>query len=123
LTKGERFLIGIVGQNIYTRFMRDYDGYNSVLDLPQTDLDMSKISSITMRYTAFDSLTSVVAFGTRLGPNTNGTETKTFTPVNGNISVIVPRSFADADTRYCYFIITSFTTKDGKVHTADNLNY
>lgn len=117
LTSGERFLIGIVGQTISTGYVKDSPTSVDILALPQTDLDMSNISSITIRSTAYDTVTSVEAFGTQLGPNT----TKTFTPVNGVIKVF-PGKISNYNTG-CNLIITSFTTKDGKVHTADNLNY
>jgi hypothetical protein len=65
LTSGERFLIGIVGQTILTRYGESYS--DSPLDLPDRSLDMSKVNSITMTYTAGDTRTNVSAFGTVLG--------------------------------------------------------
>lgn len=118
MTSGERFLIGIVGQTIYTRYGASYS--DSPLDLPDRALDMSKVNSITMTYTAGDTATKVSAFGTVLGGNTDATETKTFNPNNGIIRVSAGRYY---NSSYCYFTISSFTTTDGKVHTADNLNY
>lgn len=115
LTSGERFLIGIVGQTVNTGFL---SGYSNVLILPLTDLDMSNISSITMTYDAFDTSTSVQAFGAYLGPTER---TKTFTPVNGKIEVKAG-NFSNYNSG-CNVTITSFTTTDGKVHTASNLNY
>lgn len=73
-----------------------------------------------MTYTAGDTRTNVSAFGTVLGGNTDATETKTFNPNNGIIRVNAGRYY---NSSYCYITISSFTTTDGKVHTADNLNY
>jgi hypothetical protein len=121
LTSGERFLIGIVGQKIYGGYGGPTGGgsYFLPLQLPYNGiLDMSNINSITITCSMpQEGSPSLYAFGRQMGHFDSET---TFNPSDGNILVSLR---ATQGPTKCEFTITSFTTTDGKVHTADNLNY
>ncbi len=112
LTSGERLLIGLLDvltiSNVTSgnvTFEENYDG---------SSIDYTHIKSITVlsKYLS-DSQSSWGSFG--LTPTILNRPTSVY----GSTHL----SFWSSGDHGAQFIITAFTTTDGKVHTASNLNY
>ena len=122
LTSGERALIGILGQTMYFSIGGDNTPHDiSSQYICEGDLDTSKIASINVTISIQYCGVSILG----IGFNESGTFQKNISSnsINGMISIFSSGDkpyFSSASTS---FTINSFTTKDGKVHTVDNLNY
>ena len=124
LTSGERVLIGILGQSMHFGL----NGSNSPNDIfsyynCSGDLDTSKIASINI--TISNQYCPVNILGIDFNKNESGTFQK---DISSNSIKSIIYILSDEDKPYMSsastsFTINSFTTKDGKVHTVDNLNY
>lgn len=122
LTSGERALIGMLGQVVKYDGAQSTSGGNNY-GFSFGGVDTSKISSInvTISKNGGDNGAYVYIFGASFLNKEVGTYQRNISN-NDNIGYV---SAYPKDSYGCHveFTINSFTTKDGKVHTADNLNY
>lgn len=85
--------------------------------------DSSAISNIEVEYEVRDLDGYFTMFGENVNFNySSGKRTHTFTSNSGRLQLCINISSQSTD-HYFRLRVISFTTVDGEVHTADNLNY
>lgn len=122
LTEMERFLIGMLGHKIRL-YTVDNDYTNHRTEIPCEFNSIVTSISFSIRFPSWDvndvdpSPNNITMFGPYKSYSLKDgtTHIETIKPTRKNIEV--------GWSHGCEFTITSFTTKDGKVHTSDNLNY
>ena len=115
----ERFLIGMLGRkNTYSPWISG-DCFQETIRVPFSSNTVQTINvSLQCKYALAQSdMPSLIIFGsTAYFPfNSSNPETHNLTPISSDIVVNIKT--------WMNWVINSFTTTDGKVHTVDNLNY
>ena len=117
----ERFLIGMLGRK-YTHNANDSSGYivRETISVPfsSNTVQTINVSLQCDRARAQSHMPELIVFGStvQFPYNTYKSETHNLTPISSDI-IINGLQFS------VNWVINSFTTTDGKVHTASNLNY
>lgn len=111
-------------------FIKSYNGHGAYVEFGNDyDFDMSKISQISFEsrhdysgsgYVYWKSKNNSANNITRFSANTNFSISA---PNGDNSHSSFTISGDDNPGGSCFVKVTSFTTTDGKVHTANNLNY
>lgn len=118
LTEMERFLIGMLGRKYTYKDERSGASAIETILVPFSSNTVQTINvSLECEARHLQNMPELTIFGStvRFPYNSYGPETHNLTPISSDIVVIIEFPVN--------WVINSFTTTDGKVHTASNLNY